>query len=67
MVERFFFFVENCATSQLSPSEQLTTSVDEEYASSEACLSESQYQCIRFSAFQQANWHALCDQNFTEL
>ncbi|XP_018568182.1 myelin regulatory factor isoform X2 [Anoplophora glabripennis] len=58
---------ENCATSQLSPSEQLTTSIDEEYASSEACLSESQYQCIRFSAFQQTNWHSLCDQNFTEL
>ncbi|KAJ8917380.1 hypothetical protein NQ315_002404, partial [Exocentrus adspersus] len=58
---------ENCPASQLSPSEQLTTSIDEEYASSEACLSESQYQCIRFNAFQQANWHALCDQNFTEL
>ncbi|CAG9861760.1 unnamed protein product [Phyllotreta striolata] len=52
---------------QLSPSEHLNASMDEDYASSEACLSESQYQCIRFSAFQQTNWHVLCDQNLTEL
>ncbi|XP_030749081.1 myelin regulatory factor isoform X2 [Sitophilus oryzae] len=58
---------EHCTSSQLSPSEQFAASIDEEYASSEACLSESQYQCIRFSAFQQANWHTLCDQNLTEL
>ncbi|XP_060532862.1 myelin regulatory factor [Cylas formicarius] len=58
---------ENCSTSQLSPSEQFAASIDEEYASSEACLSESQYQCIRFSSFQQPNWHTLCDQNLTEL
>ncbi|KAJ8949188.1 hypothetical protein NQ318_021681 [Aromia moschata] len=58
---------EHCSTSQLSPSEQLTTSIDEEYASSEACLSEPQYQCIRFNAFQQSNWHVLCDQNLSEL
>ncbi|CAG9770761.1 unnamed protein product [Ceutorhynchus assimilis] len=58
---------DHCSTSQLSPSEQFTASIDEEYASSEACLSESQYQCIRFNAFQQANWHTLCDQNLTEL
>ncbi|KAJ8984052.1 hypothetical protein NQ317_008778, partial [Molorchus minor] len=61
------YFSEHCTTSQLSPSEQLATSIDEEYASSEACLSESQYQCIRFSAFQQTNWHVLCDQNLSEL
>lgn len=60
-------FVEHCSTGQLSPSDQLNTSVDEDYASSEACLSESQYQCIRFSAFQQTSWHVLCDQNLTEL
>ncbi|XP_050503840.1 myelin regulatory factor-like protein isoform X2 [Diabrotica virgifera virgifera] len=58
---------DHCTASQLSPSEQLNTSMDEDYASSEACLSESQYQCIRFSAFQQNNWHMLCDQNLTEL
>ncbi|KAG5886872.1 hypothetical protein JTB14_024729 [Gonioctena quinquepunctata] len=58
---------EHCTTSQLSPSEQLNSSVDDDYASSEACLSESQYQCIRFNAFQQTNWHMLCDQNLTEL
>ncbi|CAG9814774.1 unnamed protein product [Phaedon cochleariae] len=58
---------EHCTTSQLSPSEQMNTSIDDEYASSEACLSESQYQCIRFNAFQQNNWHTLCDQNLTEL
>ncbi|XP_076254672.1 uncharacterized protein LOC143192835 isoform X3 [Rhynchophorus ferrugineus] len=58
---------EHCTTSQLSPSEQFTASIEEEYASSEACLSESQYQCIRFSSFQQSNWHTLCDQNLTEL
>lgn len=51
----------------MSPTDQLQTPIDEEYASSEACLSESQYQCIRFSSFQQAGWHTLCDQNLTEL
>ncbi|KAJ8939737.1 hypothetical protein NQ314_011023 [Rhamnusium bicolor] len=65
IITRFPF--KHCATSQLSPSEQLSSSIDEEYASSEACLSESQYQCIRFNAFQQTNWHLLCDQNLTEL
>lgn len=58
---------DHCASSQLSPSEQFNASVDEEYASSEACLSESQYQCIRFNPFQQSSWHTLCDQNLTEL
>ncbi|XP_074040694.1 myelin regulatory factor homolog 1 [Leptinotarsa decemlineata] len=58
---------EHCTAGQLSPSDQLNSSVDEDYASSEACLSESQYQCIRFSIFQQNNWHILCDQNLTEL
>jgi hypothetical protein len=58
---------EHCSTSQLSPPGPLSTPMDEEYASSEACLSESQYQCIRFNAFQQPQWHALCDQNLTEL
>lgn len=58
---------DHCSSSQLSPSEQFSASIEEEYASSEACLSESQYQCIRFNAFQQANWHTLCDQNLTEL
>ncbi|XP_008194461.1 myelin regulatory factor isoform X2 [Tribolium castaneum] len=58
---------ENCTTSQLSPPGPLSTPLDEEYASSEACLSESQYQCIRFSPFQQPQWHALCDQSLTEL
>ncbi|XP_050312385.1 myelin regulatory factor [Anthonomus grandis grandis] len=58
---------DHCPSSQLSPSEQFSGSIDEEYASSEACLSESQYQCIRFNAFQQNNWHTLCDQNLTEL
>ncbi|XP_044261502.1 myelin regulatory factor isoform X3 [Tribolium madens] len=58
---------EHCSTSQLSPPGPLSTPLDEEYASSEACLSESQYQCIRFSPFQQPQWHALCDQSLTEL
>ncbi|KAL1501325.1 hypothetical protein ABEB36_006667 [Hypothenemus hampei] len=58
---------DHCPASQLSPSEQFAASVEEEYASSEACLSESQYQCIRFNPFQQTSWHTLCDQNLTEL
>ncbi|XP_063925121.1 myelin regulatory factor isoform X2 [Zophobas morio] len=58
---------EHCSTSQLSPPGPLSTPMDEEYASSEACLSESQYQCIRFNPFQQSQWHSLCDQNLTEL
>ncbi|CAH0548897.1 unnamed protein product [Brassicogethes aeneus] len=58
---------EHLGQSQLSPGDQLAGSVDEEYASSEACLSESQYQCIRFNSFQQNGWHVLCDQNLTEL
>lgn len=49
-----------------SPS-NLTSPMDEEYAASEGCLSESQYQCIRFSQFQQNAWHTLCDQNLSEL
>ncbi|ERL90242.1 myelin regulatory factor-like protein isoform X2 [Dendroctonus ponderosae] len=53
--------------SQLSPSEQFANPTEEEYASSEACLSEPQYQCIRFSPFQQANWHTLWGQDLTEL
>lgn len=53
---------------QLSPPGQLsTTTIDEDYPASETCLSESQYQCIRFQPFQQNNWHVLCDQNLTEL
>ncbi|XP_019878240.1 myelin regulatory factor-like protein isoform X3 [Aethina tumida] len=58
---------EQCNASQLSPTEQIGTPIEEEYASSEACLSESQYQCIRFNSFQQNAWHVLCDQNLTEL
>ncbi|XP_044763385.1 myelin regulatory factor [Coccinella septempunctata] len=54
--------------SQLSPSENMSSSIgDDDYQSSEACLSESGYQCIRFSSFLQNNWHTLCDQNLTEL
>lgn len=52
---------------QLSPSVGSNVAVEEEYAASETCLSESQYQCIRFQPFQQNNWHVLCDQNLTEL
>lgn len=29
--------------------------------------SDSSYQCIRFQAFQQPQWHVLCDQNLKEL
>ncbi|VEN58112.1 unnamed protein product, partial [Callosobruchus maculatus] len=59
---------DHCSSSQLSPSEQgNNTSLDEDYASSEACLSEPQYQCIKFSPFQQNNWHTLCDQNLSEI
>lgn len=54
---------ENCSSSQLSPPDIN----DEEYAASESCLSESQYQCIRFQPFQQNSWHTICDQNLTEL
>lgn len=54
---------ENCSPSQLSPPDIN----DEEYAASESCLSESQYQCIRFQAFQQNTWHTICDQNLAEL
>lgn len=59
---------ELCPPGQLSPQTQITT-VDDDYAASEsgACLSDSQYQCIRFQAFQQTTWHVLCDQNLTEL
>ncbi|XP_017769235.1 PREDICTED: myelin regulatory factor isoform X2 [Nicrophorus vespilloides] len=58
---------EHCTTSQLSPSANISPSLDEDYPASETCLSDSQYQCIRFQAFQQTAWHALCDQNLTEL
>ncbi|XP_066148831.1 myelin regulatory factor-like protein isoform X1 [Euwallacea fornicatus] len=58
---------DHCPTAQLSPTDQFGGSVDEDYASTEACLSESQYQCIRFSPFQQNSWHTLCDQNLAEL
>ncbi|XP_045467204.1 myelin regulatory factor-like protein [Harmonia axyridis] len=54
--------------SQMSPSENMSSSIgDDDYQSSEACLSESGYQCIRFNSFLQNNWHTLCDQNLTEL
>lgn len=58
---------EHCSPSQLSPPGNISTSVDDDYATSESCLSESQYQCIRFQPFQQNAWHMLCDQNLTEL
>lgn len=55
---------EHCSPSPPGP---LAAALDEDYAASETCLSESQYQCIRFQPFQQNNWHVLCDQNLTEL
>lgn len=60
---------ELCASGQLSPPSQSGGNADDDYAASEsgACLSDSQYQCIKFQAFQQSNWHVLCDQNLTEL
>ncbi|KAK9886512.1 hypothetical protein WA026_016791 [Henosepilachna vigintioctopunctata] len=58
----------HCQSSQMSPSENMSSSIaDDDYQSSEACLSESGYQCIRFNSFLQNNWHVLCDQNLTEL
>lgn len=60
---------ELCNPGQLSPPSQIGSNIDEDYAASEngACLSDSQYQCIRFQSFQQSAWHVLCDQNLTEL
>lgn len=58
---------EHCLPSQLSPPGTLSSTIDDDFAGSEGCLSEAQYQCIRFSAFQQSAWHMLCDQNLTEL
>lgn len=64
---------ELCSAGQLSPQAPTISGggsvADEEYAGSEngACLSDSQYQCIRFQTFQQTSWHVLCDQNLTEL
>lgn len=60
-------FEEHCSPSQLSPPSNLTSPLDDEYSASEGCLGETQYQCIRFTAFQQTAWHALCDQNLSEL
>lgn len=51
----------------MSPPSNVNTSVDDDYAASESCLSDSQYQCIRFQPFQQPSWHVLCDQNLSEL
>ncbi|KAK4878641.1 hypothetical protein RN001_011147 [Aquatica leii] len=58
---------EHCLPSQLSPPGTLSSTIDDDFGGSEGCLSEAQYQCIRFSAFQQNAWHTLCDQNLTEL
>ncbi|XP_025834223.1 myelin regulatory factor [Agrilus planipennis] len=58
---------EHCSPSQLSPPDPLATPIDDDFAGSESCLSEAQYQCIKFSPFQQTAWHTLCDQNLTEL
>ncbi|KAF5290050.1 hypothetical protein FQA39_LY14831 [Lamprigera yunnana] len=58
---------EHCLPSQLSPPGALSTTMEDDFGGSEGCLSEAQYQCIRFSAFQQNTWHTLCDQNLTEL
>ncbi|XP_065166491.1 myelin regulatory factor isoform X3 [Atheta coriaria] len=58
---------EHCSPGQMSPPSNVNTSVDDDYAASESCLSDSQYQCIRFQPFQQPSWHVLCDQNLSEL
>ncbi|GJQ75423.1 hypothetical protein Trydic_g23591 [Trypoxylus dichotomus] len=58
---------EHCSPSQLSPPSNLTSPLDDDYSASEGCLTETQYQCIRFTPFQQTGWHALCDQNLSEL
>ncbi|XP_022907094.1 myelin regulatory factor-like protein isoform X1 [Onthophagus taurus] len=50
-----------------SPPSNLNGSIDDEFSASESCLNDSQYQCIRFTPFQQNVWHALCDQNLSEL
>lgn len=49
--------------SQLADTSSVDTSSQQNSDSGDTCP----LQCIRFSPFQQQNWHVLCDQSLQEL
>lgn len=51
-----------------SPEQQHSNSQQQQQGNSDGSCNEScPMQCIRFSPFQQQNWHILCDQSLQEL